>query len=62
LCSDADILLILEKSDKKRFFERISDYLDVDFPIPVELFPYTEEEIKKVPIAKVALREGIKLI
>ena len=64
--SDADILLILKKSDKGRFFERISDYIaDFDAPIPVDVLPYTKDEIermKKRGLIRKALSEGIKLV
>ncbi len=64
--SDADILLILKESDKKRYFDRISDYIsEFDSPIPVDIFPYTREELermKKKGIIKKALEEGIKLL
>ena len=63
--SDADILLILKESDKERFFERISDYIaDFDAPIPVDILPYTKDEIermKKRGLIRKALSEGIKL-
>lgn len=49
LGSDADILVLLEK-DSRRFIDRIPHYakLFLDISIPVEVFPYTEEEIKKM--------------
>lgn len=63
--SDADLLIILKKSDKKRFFDRISDYIgDLEPPIPVDIFPYTKQEIERMKdkgLVKAALREGIKL-
>jgi predicted nucleotidyltransferase len=59
--SDVDLLLVLENSDKNRYFDRIPDYLDFEFPLEVEIFPFTEEELKKIPLARTALKEGIKL-
>lgn len=67
LYSDADILLILEESGKKRYFDRIPEFIDyfLKAPIDVDLFPYTREEIKRMkdsnPFIKRALAEGIKL-
>ena len=54
LYSDGDLLLVLARSDKTRYFDRIPDYLD-DFlpaPIPVEVFPYTEEEVRRMAEAE----------
>lgn len=63
--SDADILIILKKSEFERYFDRIPKYLaDFDVPIPVDIFPYTKEEIermKKKGLVKRALEEGVKL-
>lgn len=67
LYSDADVLIILEKSDKKRYFDRIPDLIGyfVNSLIHVDIFPYTVEEIKTMRInnhfIKRALTEGIKL-
>ncbi len=45
--SDADILLVLETSPFDRFFDRIPDFIPyfLDVDVPVDIFPYTEEEI-----------------
>ena len=67
LYSDADILIILEKSDKKRYFDRIPDLIGyfVNSLIQVDIFPYTVKEIETMRITnqfiKRALTEGIKL-
>jgi len=68
LYSDADILIILENSEKKRFFDRIPEFIDyfLDSPIHVDIFPYTIKEIERMVKAnnffiKRALNEGIKL-
>jgi predicted nucleotidyltransferase len=47
--SDADILIIL-KEDSRRFIDRIPKYLAhfLYADIPVDVFPYTEEEIKQL--------------
>jgi predicted nucleotidyltransferase len=51
LGSDADILIILKNSKHERFFDRIPEFLDFfnkNVSIPVDLFIYTEEEIKLI--------------
>jgi predicted nucleotidyltransferase len=60
--SDADLLIIL-KDSKLRMIDRIPDLLQhfVKAPVPVDVFPYTENEIKHIPFAQKALREGIDL-
>lgn len=50
LYSDADLLLVLSRSELDRFFERIPDFID-DFlsaPIPVDVFPYTADELRRM--------------
>jgi predicted nucleotidyltransferase len=68
LRSDLDVLLILERSRHKRFFDRIPRYLDLfsEISLPVDVFPYTQEEFirmqkKENPLILRALREGIVL-
>ena len=48
--SDADILLILDKSPYVRYFDRIPKYAPIflDFYMPVDVFPYTKTEIEKM--------------
>lgn len=45
--SDADVLLILSESPYQRYFDRIPKYASVflDFFMPVDIFPYTRNEI-----------------
>lgn len=47
--SDADVLVLL-KEDNRRFIDRIPHYAKffLDVSVPVEVFPYTEKEIKKM--------------
>ncbi len=47
--SDADILIILRK-DSTRFIDRIPPFLArfLDVSIPIDIFPYTEDEISKM--------------
>ena len=60
--SDADLLIILKKSDK-RFIDRIPDLLlrFIDAPLPVDVFPYTIEETKRTPFARKAIENGLVL-
>mgnify|MGYP003860550799 CR=1 FL=1 len=58
--SDADLLIVL-KDSKVRFIDRTPHFLFLDAPIPVDVFPYTKEEIKRVPLAKKAISEGTVL-
>ena len=58
--SDADLLIILTRSEKP-FLERIGEWLEkirIDFP--VDVFPYTQEELH-TPLAREALKDGIVL-
>lgn len=60
--SDADVLIVLKKSNL-RFIDRIPKYslLFADAPLPVDVFPYTEREVRRVPLAQRALSEGFPL-
>jgi len=60
--SDADLLIVLAESSA-RFIDRIPLYLMHfrDAPVDIDVFPYTEEEIARIPLAKVALSRGIVL-
>ncbi|OPX17486.1 hypothetical protein BXT86_06270 [candidate division WOR-3 bacterium 4484_100] len=62
LYSDADILIVLTKSNK-RFIDRIPSFLIafLDADIGVDVFPYTEEEVLNIPLAKDALSKGLVL-
>ncbi len=59
--------IILKESQFSRFFDRIPEFLTyfTDSGIPVDLFPYTEEEINRMrtnnKLIKRALAEGITL-
>jgi len=57
--SDADLLIVLKHSPE-RFLDRIPRFLRLflDASVPVEVFPYTVQECKTVPLARRALREG----
>ncbi len=56
--SDVDLLLILRESPLP-FLDRIPLYRPVDFPIDVDVFPYTLAELRAgQPLAEEALRTG----
>ena len=58
--SDADILVILEKSEKP-LLERIEEWIEkLEINHPIEVFPYTEKELN-TPIAREALEKGVTL-
>ena len=48
--SDADILLILNSSPHKRYFDRIPRYASafLKFEIPVDVFPYMRAELDRM--------------
>ncbi len=63
--SDADVLLVLEKSTKA-FMQRISDYELSLSSIGVDVFPYTEEELGRMQkdgnvFIENALAEGMEI-
>lgn len=45
--SDVDLCIVLSGSDKPRR-DRIPEYLPGAFPVGLDLFPYTEEELAKL--------------
>lgn len=45
--SDLDVFLILKSSDKS-FRDRIPEYLPGAFPVGVDLFPYTRDEVARM--------------
>lgn len=64
--SDADVLLILTHSSKP-FHARIPDYLRSGIGIPMDVFPYTFAEARRMlsegmGVVPVALREGVWLL
>jgi len=63
--SDADVLIVLSRSEKP-FLERIPDFLPRGVGVPVDVFPYTAEELGQAAaerggVAAVALQEGLFL-
>jgi len=56
--SDLDILIVL-REDPRPFLDRIVEYTPDALPLPVDVFPYTFEEIEAgQPLAADALRTG----
>lgn len=56
--SDVDLCLVLSQSDK-RFRERIPDYLPGAFPVGLDLFPYTEDELERLLTESPGWREAL---
>ena len=66
--SDADVLIILNSSPHKRYFDRIPKYTAIflKFDVPVDVFPYTRAELDRMLksdnlFIKSILEEGISL-
>lgn len=56
--SDLDLLIVL-REDVRPFLDRLPDYMPDEFPVPVDVFPYTVAEIAAgQPLASEALRRG----
>jgi predicted nucleotidyltransferase len=45
--SDVDVLLILETSDQP-FLKRIPKFLPTQFPVDIDIFPYTKDEVQRM--------------
>lgn len=45
--SDVDLLIILRKS-KKRFLDRVPDFIPENLSVSCDVFPYTREEVEKM--------------
>ena len=63
--SDVDLPIVLGKSDKA-FLERITEYMPSKFPVGVDVFPYTRQELKNMIkegnfFIKTALEQGRSL-
>ncbi len=48
--SDADLLVVLERHTLPRWFDRIGEFHEwfADTDMPVELFPYTQDELHRL--------------
>lgn len=63
--SDVDLMVVLSAADKP-FLERVPLYTPTRFPVGIEVFPYTREELRAMeregnPFIRRALAEGITL-
>lgn len=61
--SDADLLIVLQHDPRSRRMDRIPEFLRLflDAPVPVDVFPFTKDEIKKSAFARQAIENGILL-
>ena len=63
--SDVDVCLALAHSEKP-FRERIGDYLPLGFPVGLDLFPYTLDELERLrheqPAWHRAITSGVDLM
>ena len=62
--SDVDVCVVISGSNKM-LRDRIGDYLPFGFPVGMDLFPYTEEELDRLksehPSWYAAINSGIDL-
>ena len=63
--SDVDLLLILSASDRP-FLDRIPRFLPSGFPVGLDVFPYTRDEVERMQaegngLVLGALRDGVPL-
>ena len=63
--SDVDLLIVLSESDRW-FIDRIPAFLPDRFPVGVDVFPYTREELERLKqsgsgLVRTALRDGTVL-
>ena len=61
--SDADLLLVV-RGAKEPWHQRLAPYQAhfADLAFPVDLFVYTPEEVKRLPLARRAAEEGLDLV
>ncbi len=65
--SDADLLVVLKSHSQPHWFDRIAEFGDAfsDTDMPVELFPYTHEELRRLEAGGSGLsraaRTGLRL-
>lgn len=58
--SDVDLLIVLE-ADSRLPHDRVPEYLPEQFPVSMDLFVYTLEEIKSSPFAAELLKKAKQL-
>ncbi len=66
--SDADVIVVLRRSDEARWFDRIPALIDYFLAahVPVDILPYTEQELERMVrsgnmFVRRALAEGVVL-
>jgi predicted nucleotidyltransferase len=64
--SDVDLLIILSASAQP-FVDRIPQFLPTAFPVGMDIFPYTRDEVERLKdepnsVVRAALRTGRKLV
>ena len=59
--SDVDLFILVSSSDKDMPHERIPEYLPDRFPVGLDLFIYTPEEVEKSSFAKELLKGSVLL-
>ena len=59
--SDMDLLILLAAGDQRRPHERIPDYLPDRFPVSLDLFIYTEDELTRSRFAQQLLADALLL-
>ena len=64
--SDIDLLIILRESTSTPILERIPKYMPLCFPVGVDVFAYTEQELEEMkrqgnPFVRKVLEEGIEV-
>jgi len=59
--SDVDLLIIIRNGDPNKPHERVPDFLPDRFPVSLDLFIYTQEEIQKNKFAQGLLSHGKKI-
>jgi len=50
--SDLDVLIVLRRSPFPRFFDRVPDLYPDSFPVGVDIFAYTIEELREMQARK----------
>ncbi len=63
--SDVDLVLVLSHTDR-RFLDRVPQFLPSGFPVDMDVFPYTRDEIERMKgqgngFILGALRDGVML-
>ena len=59
--SDADVLIVLREHPLPRWFDRLAEYAEAfaDTSLPVELFAYTQDELKRMLMTRAGFLQTI---